>query len=149
VEEEPAPVEEEPVEEEPAPVEEEPVEEEPAPAAELAIEPATGEISKGNVADGSFVITFGDATKVDGVTAVANSTLTGPNYKLADPKEGEHYTITDNGDGTATFVIKKEIAGILPGGAATLGMVPAGSELVLTLSFDNGQELKYTYAVVD
>jgi hypothetical protein len=143
------PIEEEPVEEEPAPVEEEPVEEEPAPAAELAIEPATGEISKGNVADGSFVITFGDATKVDGVTAVANSTLTGPNYKLADPKEGEHYTITDNGDGTATFVIKKEIAGILPGGAATLGMVPAGSELVLTLSFDNGQELKYTYAVVD
>ncbi len=152
-----APVEEEPaapVEEEPAaPVEEEPaapVEEEPAaPAAELAIEPTAVDFSKANPADVEIAVTWGDASKVTGITAVANSSLTGPNYKLPDPKEGEHYTVTDKGDGTATLLIKKDVAGILPGGAATLKIVPAGSELVLTIKFDNSKELLVTYSVVD
>ena len=101
-----------PVEEEPAaPVEEEPaapVEEEPAaPAAELAIEPTAVDFSKANPADVEIAVTWGDASKVTGITAVANSSLTGPNYKLPDPKEGEHYTVTDKGDGTATLLIKK------------------------------------------
>lgn len=136
----PAPVEEPVVEE---PVVEEPVVEEPVveePVAATAIAPAAGEINKNAPADGSFVITWGDATKVSGVAAAA------PAFGLSfDPKEGEHYAINDNGDGTATFVIKKEFAGLLP---VPISVVPDGAELVLTVKFDNGKEFNYTYKVV-
>lgn len=125
------------------PVVEEPVVEEPVveePAAETAIAPLSGEINKTAPADGSFEITWGDATKVASVAAAAPAF--GLNF---DPKEGEHYAINDKGDGTATFVIKKEFAGLLP---VPIAVVPDGAELVLTVKFDNGKEFTYSYKVV-
>ncbi len=141
----PAPVE-EPVVEEPVveePVVEEPVVEEPVveePVADTAIAPVAGEINKNAPADGSFVITWGDATKVTEV--LAGAPAFGLNF---DPKEGDHYVVTDNGDGTANFVIKKELAGLLP---VPIAVVPDGAELVMTIQFDNGKEFSYTYKVV-
>ncbi len=120
----PAPVEEPVVEE---PVVEEPVVEEPVveePVAETAIAPAASDISKDSLADITVTVTWGSATKITGASAIANSTLTGNGFALAAPAEGVNYTIADNGDGTATLILKKEMADVLPGGSGTLAMVP-------------------------
>jgi len=130
-----------PVEEEPAaPVEEEPaapVEEEPAaPAAELAIAPAAVDFSKGNPADVEIAVTWGDATKVEAVTAVAPAF----GLELKGIKEGEHYTVADN-----AVVIKKELTSLIP---IPLASVPSGTKLDVTLKFDTGDKV-VTFTVVD
>ena len=139
----PAPVDPAPVD--PAPVDPAPVD--PAPVAETAIAPVASDISKDSLADITVTVTWGSATKITGASAIANSTLTGNGFALGAPTEGVNYTITDNGDGTATLILKKEMADVLPGGSGTLAMVPAGSEMVVTFVFDNGKELKFTYTV--
>ena len=130
-----------PVEEEPAaPVEEEPaapVEEEPAaPAAELAIEPTAVDFSKGNPADVEIAVTWGDATKLEAVTAVAPAF----GLELKGIKEGEHYTVADN-----TVVIKKELTSLIP---IPLSAVPSSTKLDVTLKFDTGDKV-VTFTVVD
>jgi len=136
----PAPVEEPVVEE---PVVEEPVVEEPVveePVAETAVAPLAGDINKNAVADTPLTITWGDATKVTDVLAAAPAF--GLNF---DPVEGTDYVVTDNGDGTATFMIKKELANLLP---VPITVVPDGAQLVITIKFDNGKEAQFTYTVV-
>ena len=122
-----------PVEEEPAaPVEEEPA----APAAELAIAPAAVDFSKGNPADVEIAVTWGDATKVEAVTAVAPAF----GLELKGIKEGEHYTVADN-----AVVIKKELTSLIP---IPLASVPSGTKLDVTLKFDTGDKV-VTFTVVD
>lgn len=139
VEEEPAPVEEEPVEEEPAPVEEEPVEEEPAPAAELAIEPTGSNFSKSAPADIPVNITWGPASAITDITGSA----LGGAVKIA-PEADKHYVVTDNGDGTAVLTIKQEITEKLP---VPIAAVPEGTALTLTITFDNGEKADFTITV--
>lgn len=131
-----APVVEEPVEEEPAPVEEEPVEEEPVAPAELAIEPTAVDFSKSNPADVEIAVTWGDATKLEAVTAVAPAF----GLELKGIKEGDHYTVADN-----SVVIKKELTSLIP---IPLSAVPSGTELAVTLKFDTGEKV-VTFKVVD
>ncbi|HQD90193.1 MAG TPA: stalk domain-containing protein [Syntrophomonadaceae bacterium] len=121
-----APVEEEPVEEEP--VEEEPIEEEPiAPEAELAIEPTEYNLSKNNVQDIPINITWGNATKITGIKGVAKTSL---GDLTLEPKEGTHYVV--EGD---VLTIKKELTGLVP---VPMNMVPTGTPLTLTITFDDG-----------
>ncbi len=126
-----APVKEEPVKEEP--VKEEP-KEEPKPAAELAISPTGSDYNKNKEADVPINITWGSATKITEVGAIAMpGTL---NLKL-DAKEGTHYVITDNGDGTGVLTIKTEITKLLP---IAISAVPDGAKLEITIKFDQGEK---------
>lgn len=127
----PAPVEEEPIEEEPVeeePIEEEPIEEEPiAPEAELAIEPTEYNLSKNNVQDIPIKITWGNATKITGIKGVAKTSL---GDLTLEPKEGTHYVV--EGD---VLTIKKELTGLV---RVPMNMVPTGTPLTLTITFDDG-----------
>ena len=131
------PKKEEPVKEEPKkeePVKEEPKKEEPKPAAELAISPAGADYNKNKEADVPINITWGSATKITQVGAVAMpGTL---NLKL-DAKEGTHYVVTDNGDGTGVLTIKTEITKLLP---IAISAVPDGAKLEITIKFDQGEK---------
>ena len=121
-----APVKEEPVKEEPK--------EEPKPAAELAISPTGSDYNKNKEADVPINITWGSATKITEVGAIAMpGTL---NLKL-DAKEGTHYVITDNGDGTGVLTIKTEITKLLP---IAISAVPDGAKLEITIKFDQGEK---------
>lgn len=113
----------------------------PAPAAATALSAASGTISKSAPADTSINITWGSAKKVSKM--LAGSPAFGLTY---DPHEGVDYTVTDNGDGTGVFVIKKELANQLP---VPLNMVPTGAEMAITIQFDNGTNLDYSLKVVD
>lgn len=111
------------------------------PAAETALSSAAGEIKKSAPADIPIDITWGSATKV--TQMLAGSPAFGLTY---DPHEGVDYTVTDNGDGTGVFVIKKELANQLP---VPLTMVPTGSEMVITIQFDNEKSFDYSLIVAD
>ena len=113
----------------------------PAPAAATAISPSAGTISKSAPADTSIAITWGSATKV--TKMLAGSPAYGLTY---DPKEGTDYTVTNNGDGTGTFVVKKELANQLPIPIAT---VPTGAVMAITIQFDNGSSCDFTLTVAD
>lgn len=133
-----------PVEEEPAaPVEEEPaapVEEEPAaPAAELAIAPTSSDYSKSAPADIPVNITWGPAKSVKGITGSA----LGGAVKI-NPVEGTDYAVADNGDGTAVLTIKTAITKLLP---VDIAMVPDGTTLTLTITFDNGDTKDFAVTV--
>ncbi len=105
------------------------------------IAPEAADFSKSAPADTTLTINWGSATKVTEVLAGA------PAFGLKfDPKEGTHYTITDNGDGTATVLVKKETTSLLP---VPLPNVPNGAQLVVTIKFDTGDEAKFTYTVVN
>lgn len=140
-----APVEEEPaapVEEEPAaPVEEEPaapVEEEPAaPAAELAIAPTEFNLSKANVQDIPINITWGNATKITGIKGLAKTSL---GSLPLDLKEGAHYAVEND-----VLTIKKELTELVP---VPMTMVPTGTPLTLTITFDDGVK-EFLITVVD
>ncbi len=112
-----------------------------APAAATALSAASGTISKSAPADTSINITWGSAKKVSKM--LAGSPAFGLTY---DPHEGVDYTVTDNGDGTGVFVIKKELANQLP---VPINMVPTGAEMAITIQFDNGTNLDYSLKVVD
>ncbi|NLV21259.1 MAG: copper amine oxidase N-terminal domain-containing protein [Syntrophomonadaceae bacterium] len=113
----------------------------PAPTAETALSATAGNISKSAPADTPINITWGSATKV--TKMLAGSPAFGLTY---DPHEGVDYTVTDNGDGTGVFVIKKELANQLP---VPLNMVPTGAEMAITVQFDNGTSINYSLKVVD
>jgi hypothetical protein len=116
-------------------------EEPAAPAAETALSASAGTISKAAPADSTITITWGAAKSVTKMLAGA------PAFGLTfDPKEGVDYTVTDNGDGTALFVIKKEFSNQLP---VPIAMVPTGAEMAITIQFDNGTSLDYVLKVVD
>lgn len=121
---------EEPVKEEP--VKEEPKKEEPKPAAELAISPTGSDYNKNNEADVPVNITWGSATKI---TAINGSAMGGA-LKI-ELKEGTHYTIKDNGDGTGLLTIKTQLTSLLP---IPITAVPDGTELTLTIKFDQGEK---------
>ncbi len=116
------------VKEEPV-VEEEPAVEEPAPApaADLAIDPAGADLSKANVQDIPINITWGKATKITKIQGVASVA----GLKI-DPKEGTHYTV--DGD---VLTIKKELTSLIP---VPMSMVPEGTTLTLTITFDDGSK---------
>ncbi|HHV15719.1 MAG TPA: hypothetical protein GXX58_03995 [Gelria sp.] len=120
----------EPVKEDP--VKEDPVKEEPAPAAELAISPTTFDYNKNAGADGDVNITWGSATKITGITGSAM----GGALKIT-LEEGTHYVVKDNGDGTGVLTIKTEVTDLLP---VPITMVPDGTELTLTIKFDQGEK---------
>ncbi len=124
------PKKEEPVKEEPK--KEEPVKEEPKPAAELAISPAGADYNKNNEADVPINVTWGSATKI---TAI-NASAMGGALKF-DLEEGTHYIIKDNGDGTGILTIKTALTGKLP---IPITAVPDGTELTLTIKFDQGEK---------
>ncbi len=124
------PVKEDPVEEEP--IEEEPVEEEPAPAAELAINPTGADYDKNNEVDVPIDITWGSATKI---TAIGASAMGGA-LKF-DLEDGTHYVVEDNGDGTGILTIKTAVTDKLP---IPITAVPDGTELTLTIKFDQGEK---------
>lgn len=113
----------------------------PAPVAATAIAPTAGTISKSKPADTSLGITWGSATKV--TKMLAGSPAFGLTF---DPVEGTDYTVTNNGDGTGTFVIKKELTNQIP---IPLAQVPTGAVTAITIQFDNGSALNYTSTVVD
>jgi len=113
----------------------------PAPAAATALSASSGTISKSAPADTPVTITWGSAKSV--TKMLAGSPAYGLTY---DPNEGVDYTVKDNGDGTGTFVIKKELANQLP---VPINMVPTGAEMAITIQFDNGTSLDYTLKVVD
>lgn len=117
---------EEPIEEEPV-VEEEPVEEEPAPAADLAIAPAKVDFNKNAPKDFDVDITWGPATKITGM----KGTALGGAVNIT-PVEGTHYAVA--GD---VLTIKSDLTALLP---VPIAMVPTGTELTLTISFDNGSK---------
>ncbi|NLJ71454.1 MAG: hypothetical protein GX333_00395 [Syntrophomonadaceae bacterium] len=119
--------------EEPADVEEpEEIEE---PAADLAIAPTAVNLSKSNVEDIVVDVTWGPASEI---TAMKGSAMNG--LVNIEPEEGKHYTVDGN-----VLTIKKEVTALLP---VDIGMVPAGTTLTLTITFDDGsQELAIT--VVD
>lgn len=128
------PVKEEPVKEEPKkeePVKEEP-KEEPKPAAELAISPTGADYNKNNEADVPIDVTWGSATKI----AEIKGSAMGGALKL-DLKEGTHYAVTDNGDGTGVLTIKTALTSLLP---IPITAVPDGTELTLTIKFDQGEK---------
>jgi len=135
-----APVKEEPVKEEPKkeepkkeePVKEEPKKEEPKPAAELAISPTGSDYNKNKEADVPINVTWGSATKI---TAINGSAMGGA-LKL-DLKEGTHYVVTDNGDGTGVLTVKTALTSLLP---IPITAVPDGTELTLTVKFDQGEK---------
>lgn len=135
-----APVKEEPVKEEPKkeepkkeePVKEEPKKEEPKPAAELAISPTGSDYNKNKEADVAINVTWGSATKI---TAINGSAMGGA-LKL-DLKEGTHYVVTDNGDGTGVLTVKTALTSLLP---IPITAVPDGTELTLTVKFDQGEK---------
>lgn len=113
----------------------------PVPAAATAISSSKGTISKSAPGDTSITITWGSASKVTKMLAGASA------FGLTfDPKEGTDYTVTDNGDGTGTLVIKKELANQLP---VPIAMVPTGAEMQITIQFDNGTSCNYTLTVAD
>ncbi|MGB4020060.1 MAG: hypothetical protein WBK78_11200, partial [Syntrophomonadaceae bacterium] len=125
-----------PVEEEPAaPVEEEPA----APAAELAIAPTSSDYSKSAPADIPVNITWGPAKSVKGITGSA----LGGAVKI-NPVEGTDYAVADNGDGTAVLTIKTAITKLLP---VDIAMVPDGTTLTLTITFDNGDTKDFAVTV--
>ena len=131
-----------PVEEEPAaPVEEEPaapVEEEPAaPAAELAIAPTEFNLSKANVQDIPINITWGNATKITGIKGLAKTSL---GSLPLDLKEGAHYAVEND-----VLTIKKELTELVP---VPMTMVPTGTPLTLTITFDDGVK-EFLITVVD
>ena len=133
-----------PVEEEPAaPVEEEPaapVEEEPAaPAAELAIDPTSSDYSKSAPVDIPVNVTWGNATAIK---EIKGSALGGA--VSINPVEGTDYAVTDNGDGTAVLTIKTAITKLLP---VDIAMVPDGTTLTLTITFDNGDKKDFAVTV--
>lgn len=126
---------EEPKKEEPKkeePKKEEPKKEEPKPAAELAINPAKADYNKNKEADVPINITWGSATKI---TEVKGSAMAGA-LKL-DLKDGTHYVVKDNGDGTGVLTIKTELTKLLP---IPITAVPNGTELTLTIKFDQGEK---------
>lgn len=124
------PVKEDPVKEDP--VKEEPIEEEPAPAAELAINPTGADYDKNNEVDVPIDITWGSATKI---TAISASAMGGAlNFDL---EEGTHYVVEDNGNGTGILTIKTAVTGKLP---IPITAVPDGTELTLTIKFDQGEK---------
>ncbi|NLX03340.1 MAG: hypothetical protein GXY40_12565 [Syntrophomonadaceae bacterium] len=134
-----APVKEEPVKEEPVkeePVKEEPVKEEPKedpkPAAELAISPAGADYNKNKEADVAINVTWGSATKI---TAINGSAMGGA-LKL-NLVEGTHYVVKDNGDGTGVLTVKTALTSLLP---IPITAVPDGTELTLTIKFDQGEK---------
>ena len=136
------PLKEEPVKEEPVkeePVKEEPVKEEPKPAAELAINPAKADYNKNNETDVPIDVTWGNATKI---SEIKGSAMAGA-LKL-DLKEGTHYVVTDNGDGTGVLTIKTALTSLLP---IPITAVPDGTELTLTIKFDQGEKT-FTIKVV-
>jgi hypothetical protein len=113
----------------------------PAPVAATAIAPTAVTISKSKPADTSLGITWGSATKV--TKMLAGSPAVGLTFY---PVEGTDYTVTNNGDGTGTFVLKKELANQIP---IPLDQVPTGSVMVITIQFDNGTAIDCTSTVVD
>lgn len=123
---------------EPAPAEPAPA---PAPAADTAISANKGQIKKSAPADIPIDITWGSAKKV--TKMLAGSPAFGLTY---DPHEGVDYAVTDKGDGTGVFVIKKELSNQLP---VPLNMVPTGAEMAITIQFDNGKSFDYTLVVAD
>lgn len=131
------PVKEEPKQEEP--VKEEPKKEEPKPAAELAISPAASDFNKNKTTDIPIDITWGSATKI---TEIKGSAMAGA--LVISPKEGTHYTVKDNGDGTGVLTIKTELTSLLP---IPITAVPDGTTLTLTIKFDNGEKT-FTIKVV-
>ncbi|MDD2372521.1 MAG: stalk domain-containing protein [Syntrophomonadaceae bacterium] len=124
----------EPKKEEPKvePVKEEPKKEEPKPAAELAISPAGSDYNKNKEVDVPINITWGSATKI---TAINGSAMGGA-LKL-NLVEGTHYAVTDNGDGTGVLTIKTALTSLLP---IPITAVPDGTELTLTIKFDQGEK---------
>jgi len=126
----PAPVE-EPVVEEPVveePVVEEPVVEEPVveePVAELAINPVSIDLNKNAVNDIPIDITWGTATKINGITGVALGGVL--NITLV---EGTHYVVNGN-----VLTIKKELTELIP---LPINQVPDDTVLTLTINFDQG-----------
>jgi hypothetical protein len=113
----------------------------PAPVAATAIAPTAVTISKSKPADTSLAITWGSATKV--TKMLAGSPAYGLTY---NPVEGTDYTVTNNGDGTGTFVLKKELANQIP---IPLDQVPIGAVMAITIQFDNGTAIDCTSTVVD
>jgi hypothetical protein len=113
----------------------------PAPVAATAIAPTAVTISKSKPSDTSLGITWGSATKV--TKMLAGSPAYGLTY---NPVEGTDYTVTNNGDGTGTFVIKKELANQIP---IPLDQVPTGAVMAITIQFDNGTAIDCTSTVVD
>ena len=125
-----------PVEEEPAaPVEEEPA----APAAELAIDPTSSDYSKSAPVDIPVNVTWGNATAIK---EIKGSALGGA--VSINPVEGTDYAVTDNGDGTAVLTIKTAITKLLP---VDIAMVPDGTTLTLTITFDNGDKKDFAVTV--
>ncbi|HPF43309.1 MAG TPA: stalk domain-containing protein [Syntrophomonadaceae bacterium] len=121
----PAPVEEPVVEE---PVVEEPVVEEPVveePVAELAINPVSIDLNKNAVNDIPIDITWGTATKINGITGVALGGVL--NITLV---EGTHYVVNGN-----VLTIKKELTELIP---LPINQVPDDTVLTLTINFDQG-----------
>ncbi len=121
------PVEEEPIvdEDEDAVVEEE--EEEVVEEADLAIAPTAVDFSKAAPADIAVDVTWGPATEITGM----KGTALGGAVNI-EPKEGTHYLV--DGD---VLTVKKELTDLLP---VDIAMVPSGTELTLTITFDDGSQ---------
>jgi hypothetical protein len=113
----------------------------PAPVAATAIAPTAVTISRSKPADTSLGITWGSATEV--TKMLAGAPAAGLTF---DPVEGTDYTVTNNGDGTGTLVLKKELADQIP---IPLAQVPTGSVMAITIQFDNGTAIDCTSTVVD
>jgi len=124
----------EPKKEEPKvePVKEEPKKEEPKPAAELAISPGKADYNKNNETDVPINVTWGSATKIAAISASAM----GGALKF-DLDEGTHFVVKDNGDGTGILTIKTAVTSKLP---IPIKAVPDGTELTLTIKFDQGEK---------
>lgn len=114
------------------PKKEEPKKEEPAPAAELAISPTAANYSKSNQADIPIGITWGKATRIAEIKGTAMGGVL-----AIDLVEGTHYVVTDNEDGTGDLTVKTALTSLLP---IDISMVPDGTELTLTIKFDQGEK---------
>jgi hypothetical protein len=104
------------------------------------IRPTISDFNKNDLADITVNIIWGNASSISEVLAGS------PAYGLTyDPVEGTDYTISDNGDGTGTFVIKKELTNQLP---VPINMVPDGAEMVVTIKSNQGEEKNIVIKVI-
>lgn len=97
------------------------------PAADLAIAPTAVDFDKNAPADIVIDVTWGPASEITGM----KGTALGGAVNI-EPKDGTHYVV--DGD---VLTIKKELTDLLP---VPINMVPTGTELTLTISFDDGSQ---------
>ncbi len=104
------------------------------------ISPRIINLNKNHPSDFTVNITWGTASKIVRITGSA----LGGAISIS-PQEHLHYTVTDHGDGTASLCIRQALTSLLP---VPIAMVPAGTELALTVEFDNGEKENLIIRVV-